>query len=138
LAGFCICATSTNHHLFHTTSPRYSYTLEDAGEIIPKCPPLNNTVYESELSGGPFCLVFDSRKRLLHSTDIYPESVKCPKGVVTIKASSVLDRIRGQVVCSPVSMGKWCARPYPWASGVLARIHGLGAAVRGVVLEAWG
>jgi tripeptidyl-peptidase-2 len=72
--------------VLHQLELEYSLTIDEATEITPRCPVLNNVVYESELLGGPFFFVHDARKKLLGYGDIYPEAIKVPKGVITIHA----------------------------------------------------
>ena len=73
--------------VLHQLELEYTMAVDEPTEITPRCPGLNNVVYESELLGGPFYIVFDARKKLLGYGDIFPEAIKvASKGTVTIKA----------------------------------------------------
>lgn len=50
-------------------------------------PGLNHAVYNSEVEGGPYVMVYDSNGKLVHTSDIYPSFASLSvKGTYTIRA----------------------------------------------------
>ena len=60
----------------HELKLTYSFTLEEPATITPRCHLANDRVYETEVLGGPFVFVLDSRKKILGVSDIYPAGIK--------------------------------------------------------------
>ncbi|KAL2550422.1 Tripeptidyl-peptidase 2 [Forsythia ovata] len=57
----------------------YKFKLEDAAEIKPQIPLLNNRIYDNKFE-SQFYMISDSNKRVYAMGDVYPDSAKLPKG----------------------------------------------------------
>ncbi|CAI9092237.1 OLC1v1027429C3 [Oldenlandia corymbosa var. corymbosa] len=57
----------------------YKFKLDDASEIKPQIPLLNNRIYDNKFE-SQFYMISDSNKRVYAVGDVYPNSVKLPKG----------------------------------------------------------
>ncbi|XP_027110305.2 tripeptidyl-peptidase 2 isoform X1 [Coffea arabica] len=57
----------------------YKFRLEDASEIKPQIPLLNNRIYDNKFE-SQFYMISDSNKRVYAMGDVYPDSAKLPKG----------------------------------------------------------
>ncbi|XP_057988709.1 tripeptidyl-peptidase 2 isoform X2 [Hevea brasiliensis] len=57
----------------------YKFKLEDAAEIKPHVPLLNNRVYDTKFE-SQFYMISDTNKRVYAMGDVYPNSSKLPKG----------------------------------------------------------
>ncbi|KAL3524283.1 hypothetical protein ACH5RR_017117 [Cinchona calisaya] len=62
----------------------YKFKLEDASEIKPQIPLLNNRIYDNKFE-SQFYMILDSNKRVYAMGDVYPDSVKLPKGEYTLQ-----------------------------------------------------
>ncbi|KAF2552600.1 hypothetical protein F2Q68_00037221 [Brassica cretica] len=57
----------------------YKFKLEDAAEVKPYIPLLNNRIYDTKFE-SQFYMISDANKRVYAMGDVYPESSKLPKG----------------------------------------------------------
>lgn len=57
----------------------YKFKLEDAAEVKPQIPLLNNRVYDTKFE-SQFYMISDTNKRIYSVGDVYPSSSKLPKG----------------------------------------------------------
>ncbi|XP_050220637.1 tripeptidyl-peptidase 2 isoform X2 [Mercurialis annua] len=57
----------------------YKFKLEDASEIKPQVPLLNNRIYDNKFE-SQFYMISDTNKRVYAMGDVYPNSSKLPKG----------------------------------------------------------
>ncbi|XP_048229293.1 tripeptidyl-peptidase 2 isoform X2 [Ricinus communis] len=57
----------------------YKLKLEDASEIKPQIPLLNNRIYDNKFE-SQFYMISDNNKRVYAMGDVYPKSSKLPKG----------------------------------------------------------
>ncbi|XP_010434266.1 PREDICTED: tripeptidyl-peptidase 2 [Camelina sativa] len=57
----------------------YKFKLEDAAEVKPYIPLLNNRIYDTKFE-SQFYMISDANKRVYATGDVYPESSKLPKG----------------------------------------------------------
>ncbi|XP_026379744.1 tripeptidyl-peptidase 2-like isoform X1 [Papaver somniferum] len=57
----------------------YKFKLDDGAEIKPVVPLLNGRVYDNKFE-SQFYMISDSNKRVYATGDVYPKSVKLPKG----------------------------------------------------------
>ncbi|KAL0659456.1 hypothetical protein Bca4012_080041 [Brassica carinata] len=57
----------------------YKFKLEDAAEVKPYIPLLNNRIYDNKFE-SQFYMISDANKRVYAMGDVYPESSKLPKG----------------------------------------------------------
>ncbi|XP_059451546.1 tripeptidyl-peptidase 2 isoform X2 [Corylus avellana] len=57
----------------------YKFKLEDAAEIKPQIPLLNNRIYDTKFE-SQFYMISDTNKRIYAIGDVYPKSSKLPKG----------------------------------------------------------
>ncbi|KAG8652896.1 tripeptidyl-peptidase 2 isoform X2 [Manihot esculenta] len=57
----------------------YKFKLEDASDIKPQVPLLNNRVYDTKFE-SQFYMISDTNKRVHAMGDVYPNSSKLPKG----------------------------------------------------------
>ncbi|CAK9160937.1 unnamed protein product [Ilex paraguariensis] len=62
----------------------YKFKLEDAAEIKPQIPLLNNRVYDNKFE-SQFYMISDSNKRVYSMGDVYPNSAKLPKGEYNLR-----------------------------------------------------
>ncbi|GAB2222014.1 hypothetical protein Drorol1_Dr00013211 [Drosera rotundifolia] len=62
----------------------YKFKLEDAADVKPHIPLLNNRVYDTKFE-SQFYMISDSNKRILAKGDVYPKSTKLPKGELTLQ-----------------------------------------------------
>jgi hypothetical protein len=56
----------------------------DSGELLPRFPGLQGSLYESQFH-AQFFMVFDSKKKLLGVGDAWPSAVKVGKGKHTVR-----------------------------------------------------
>ncbi|GAB2265195.1 tripeptidyl-peptidase II Tpp2 [Dionaea muscipula] len=61
----------------------YKFKLEDAADINPHIPLLNDRVYDTKFE-SQFYMISDSNKRIFCTGDVYPESTRLPKGEYTL------------------------------------------------------
>ncbi|CAN8274352.1 unnamed protein product [Cochlearia groenlandica] len=57
----------------------YKFKLEDAAEVKPYIPLLNNRIYDTKFE-SQFYMISDANKRVYATGDVYPASSKLPKG----------------------------------------------------------
>ncbi|KAL0687850.1 hypothetical protein Bca4012_087527 [Brassica carinata] len=57
----------------------YKFKLEEAAEVKPYIPLLNNRIYDTKFE-SQFYMISDANKRVYAMGDVYPESSKLPKG----------------------------------------------------------
>ncbi|XP_078427505.1 tripeptidyl peptidase ii [Wolffia australiana] len=57
----------------------YKFKLEDAAEVKPSIPMLNDRIYDTKFE-SQFYMISDSNKRVYTAGDVYPKYVKIPKG----------------------------------------------------------
>ncbi|KAK9063197.1 hypothetical protein SSX86_017067 [Deinandra increscens subsp. villosa] len=62
----------------------YKFKLEDAAEVKPQIPLLNNRIYDNKFE-SQFYMISDSNKRVYAMGDVYPEYAKLPKGEYTLQ-----------------------------------------------------
>ncbi|KAM0047332.1 putative tripeptidyl-peptidase II [Helianthus debilis subsp. tardiflorus] len=62
----------------------YKFKLEDAAEVKPQIPLLNNRIYDNKFE-SQFYMISDSNKRIYATGDVYPEYAKLPKGDYTLQ-----------------------------------------------------
>ncbi|XP_076907869.1 tripeptidyl-peptidase 2-like [Bidens hawaiensis] len=62
----------------------YKFKLEDAAEVKPQIPLLNNRIYDSKFE-SQFYMISDSNKRVYAMGDVYPDYAKLPKGDYTLQ-----------------------------------------------------
>ncbi|XP_065869545.1 tripeptidyl-peptidase 2 isoform X2 [Euphorbia lathyris] len=62
----------------------YKFKLEDAAEIKPQVPLLNNRVYDTKFE-SQFYMISDANKRVYAMGDVYPNSSKLPKGEYSLR-----------------------------------------------------
>ncbi|XP_042510355.1 tripeptidyl-peptidase 2 [Macadamia integrifolia] len=62
----------------------YKIKLEDSAAIKPQIPLLNNRVYDTKFE-SQFYMISDSNKRVYSMGDVYPNSIKLPKGDYTLQ-----------------------------------------------------
>ncbi|MBD4021774.1 hypothetical protein GUI04_22925, partial [Xanthomonas citri pv. citri] len=62
----------------------YKFKLEEGGDVKPQIPLLNNRIYDNKFE-SQFYMISDSNKRVYGVGDVYPESVKLPKGEYTLQ-----------------------------------------------------
>jgi tripeptidyl-peptidase II len=79
----------------------YKFEVEDASlSCSVKFPGINNSVYDANVEGGPFCTILDNSKKLVMTSDIYPDKQTLTKGTYYVRAAlrhdkvSVLDKLR--------------------------------------------
>jgi len=88
----------------HELKLGYTFTADEATSITPRCRLINDRVYETEVIGGPYIFVLDSRKKVLGYSDIYPAGIKVPEGEIALVAylrhpsAKVLERFTDLVV----------------------------------------
>lgn len=81
----------------------YSFEIFDSSANVKLLfPGLNQAVYESEIEGGPYVIVYDKNKQYMFASDIYPSSRSLVKGEYSAIAFvrhdrvEVLERLREQ------------------------------------------
>ncbi|KAF3954240.1 hypothetical protein CMV_020394 [Castanea mollissima] len=57
----------------------YKFKLEDAAEVKPQIPLLNNRVYDTKFE-SQFYMIYDTNRRIYAMGDVYPNFSKLPKG----------------------------------------------------------
>ncbi|KAK1416389.1 hypothetical protein QVD17_32180 [Tagetes erecta] len=62
----------------------YKFKLEDAAEVKPQIPLLNNRIYDNKFE-SQFYMISDSNKRVYAMGDVYPDYAKLPKGEYTLR-----------------------------------------------------
>ncbi|KAL8257342.1 hypothetical protein R6Q59_029383 [Mikania micrantha] len=62
----------------------YKFKLEDAAEVKPQIPLLNNRIYDNKFE-SQFYMISDSNKRVYAMGDVYPDYAKLPKGEYTLQ-----------------------------------------------------
>ncbi|XP_058082097.1 tripeptidyl-peptidase 2 [Magnolia sinica] len=62
----------------------YKFKLEDGAEVKPHVPLLNNRIYDNKFE-SQFYVISDSNKQVYEMGDVYPNSVKLPKGDYTLQ-----------------------------------------------------
>lgn len=65
----------------------YAFEVFDSSSSVRLLfPGLNRNVYESEVEGGPFVMIYDQNKQYMSASDIYPSEVTLNKGEYTAVA----------------------------------------------------
>ncbi|KAI3817994.1 hypothetical protein L1987_11796 [Smallanthus sonchifolius] len=62
----------------------YKFKLEDAAEVKPQIPLLNNRIYDNKFE-SQFYMISDSNKHVYAMGDVYPDYAKLPKGEYTLQ-----------------------------------------------------
>ncbi|KAG8381312.1 hypothetical protein BUALT_Bualt06G0109300 [Buddleja alternifolia] len=62
----------------------YKFKVEEAAEIKPHIPLLNNRIYDNKFE-SQFYMISDTNKRVYAMGDVYPEAAKLPKGEYTLQ-----------------------------------------------------
>ncbi|XP_068645593.1 tripeptidyl-peptidase 2 isoform X2 [Aristolochia californica] len=57
----------------------YKFKLDDGAQVMPQVPLLNNRIYDTKFE-SQFYIISDLNKRVYSMGDVYPKSVKLPKG----------------------------------------------------------
>lgn len=73
--------------MIHQLVLHYSFEVFDSTSNIKiSFPGISGTVYEAEVEGGPYVMVFNKRKEFLYCSDIYPTRRTLPRGQYFIRA----------------------------------------------------
>ncbi|KAL8138735.1 hypothetical protein V2J09_004736 [Rumex salicifolius] len=75
------CLPSGKQTLALTLS--YKFKLEEGAEIKPQIPLLNDRIYDTKFE-SQFYMILDSNKRVYVMGDVYPKSMRLPKGDFTL------------------------------------------------------
>ncbi len=70
----------------------YEITLDESSSLTARAPSLNGFLYESTME-AQMAMFYTSGKKLLGVSDCWPDSVKCPKGTITIRFSIRHDKV---------------------------------------------
>ncbi|KAL0873707.1 hypothetical protein Bca101_023412 [Brassica carinata] len=89
----------------------YNFKLEDAAEVKPYIPLLNNRIYDTKFE-SQFYMISDANKRVYAMGDVYPESSKLPKGEYKLQLYlrhenvQLLEKLKQLVVFIERNMGE--------------------------------
>jgi len=78
---------------------QYSFKQVESGKLTPRLPLLDQTLYDAPVD-SQMCMLFDSNKKLLNTSDAWPRSVEIPKGTITARVmvrherTAVLERLK--------------------------------------------